>query len=153
MKSGLVDSFPQPPGMGFGMPGKKEIPMPDMLSVTGMPALKPGVVRIVKKKVVAADAAIPAAGMPVPDASAPSVVPELLHDANAFARSVFGYAQAVVLGDDFFDKFSSRVKKEIRPGDIVLCGARKFRGEVSVIGCLRPQVSGGGLRCTVSGRG
>lgn len=136
MKSGLVDSFPQPPGMGFGMPGKKEIPMPDMLSVTGMPALKPGVVRIVKKKVVAADAAIPAAGMPVPDASAPSVVPELLHDANAFARSVFGYAQAVVLGDDFFDKFSSRVKKEIRPGDIVLCGARKFRGEVSVIGAF-----------------
>ena len=42
----------------------------------------------------------------------------------------------MVLGDAFLDKFSSRVKKEIRPGDIVLCGARKFRGEVSVIGAF-----------------
>ena len=42
----------------------------------------------------------------------------------------------MVLRDAFLDKFSSRVKKEIRPGDIVLCGARKFRGEVSVIGAF-----------------
>lgn len=68
--------------------------------------------------------------------SVPCGPPVMPYDAEAFARSVFGYALAVVLGDEFLDKFVSRVKKEIRPGDIVLCGARKFRGGVSVIGAF-----------------
>ena len=133
MKGDPLKSFLVSPG--FGMLGKKDVPMPDMSAVSGMPALRPGVVRTVEKKVVTDEVASPVSGMFAPDASAP-VVPELLHDTEAFARSVFGYAQTVVLGDAFFDKFASRVKKEIRPGDIVLCGARKFRGEVSVIGAF-----------------
>lgn len=137
VKSDSLKSFLQSPGMGFGMP-KKDVPMPDMSSVSGMPALKPGAVVSVEKKAAPAGVAAPATGLfaPAPDASAPAAVPELLHDAEAFARSAFGYALTVVLGDALFDKFSSRVKKEIRPGDIVLCGARKFRGEVSVIGAF-----------------
>ncbi len=139
MKSEPVKSLLQSPGLGFGMPGKKDMPMPDMSSVSGMPALRPGVVVTVEKKVVrtaGAAAYVPPAGPTASDVSAPAAVPVLLHDAEAFARSVFGYALTVVLGDEFFDKFSSRVKKEIRPGDIVLCGARRFRGEVSVIGAF-----------------
>lgn len=66
--------------------------------------------------------------------SIPVADPVLLHDADAFARSAFGYALTVVLGDTFFDKFASRIRKDIRPGDIILCGARKFRGAVTVIG-------------------
>ena len=135
VKADLAKSFLPSPGMGFAMTGKKELLMPDMSSVSGMPALKPGVVVTpgkLEKSAVAASAfgAVPA---PAASASAPAA-PELLYDAEAFARTAFGYAWAVVLGDDFFDRFASRVKKEIRPGDIVLCGPRKFRGEVSVIG-------------------
>lgn len=132
VKSRLVNSLLQPPGMGLGMLGKKDMPMPDMSSVSGMPALRPGVAVTPGKPGKAAVTPL----TPIPAAFAPAVVPELLHDADAFARSVFGYAQTVVLGDAFFDRFSSWVKKEIRPGDIVMCGAKKYRGEISVIGAF-----------------
>lgn len=66
--------------------------------------------------------------------SVPVADPILLHDADAFARSTFGYALTVVLGDALFDKFATRIRKDIRPGDIVMCGARKFRGAITVIG-------------------
>ena len=133
MKSEPVKSFLQSPLMGFGMSGKKDTSVPGMPSVSGLPSLKPGVVMIPDKPVKATGDAFGAAAAEV---SAPAPVPQLLHDADAFARSAFGYALTVVLGDAFLDKFSSRVKKAIRPGDIVLCGARKFRGEVSVAGAF-----------------
>ena len=134
-KGGLVESFLQSPGVGFGMPGKKE-PVSLKPSVKGMPALKPGVVVTLDKQGREADAAFSMTFASATDASVPAAAPILLYDTEAFARSAFGYARTVVLGDSFFDKFSSRVKKEIRPGDIVLCGARKFRGEVSVAGAF-----------------
>ena len=131
LKSEAVKSFLPSSGLGFGMPGKKDIPMPDRSSVSGMPALRPGVVVSAEKKLRAE--AVPAAGPsdPARDAAAPV----LLYDTDAFARSAFGYARTAVLDDSFFDRFSSRVKKDILPGDIVLCGARKFRGTVTAISC------------------
>ena len=61
--------------------------------------------------------------------------PELLYDANAFCGKAFGYAVTYVLADAFTDRFRNRIRKDFRNGDILLCGAKKFRGGVSVFGC------------------
>ena len=127
MKAEQMKSFL--PTAGFCLPGKRDLPMPEMASMSGMPPLKPGVVVVPGKPAKEAPAA-PAVSDP------PAEAAELLYDVNTFARSAFGYARTVVLGDAFLDRFSSRVKKEIRPGDIVLCGARKFRGEAAVVGAF-----------------
>lgn len=131
VKNDVMKSLLQSPVMGFGIPEKKDIPMPLMSSVSGMPPLRSGVVKTeirVKSPIPAADA--PVAASP----SVPVADPVLLHDADSFARSAFGYALTVVLGDSFFEKFASRIRKDIQPGDIVLCGARKFRNAVTVVG-------------------
>ena len=47
-------------------------------------------------------------------------------------RDTFAFALTYVLGDKFTERFRNRIKKEFRPGDILLCGAKKFRGGVSV---------------------
>ncbi len=59
--------------------------------------------------------------------------PVLPYDADKFSRSAFAYALTFVLGDKYLDKLRSRVKKEFGAGDILVLGARKFRGGVSVV--------------------
>lgn len=77
-------------------------------------------------------------GMPEPKAApaAASVpaAPVMPYDTEKFSKSSFAYALIYVLGDKFLDKFRSKVKKEFASGDILMCGARKYRGGVSVIG-------------------
>lgn len=136
MKNEPMKSLLQPSGLGFGMPGKKEMPMPDRSSVSGMPALRPGVVVTVEKKFVGTTgsaAAVPGAGPFVPDVSAPAAEPVLPYDADKFSRSAFAYALTFVLGDKYLDKLRSRVKKEFGSGDILVFGARKFRGGITVV--------------------
>lgn len=130
IKSEPVKSFLQSAGMSPGILKKKEIPL-TAGPVNGMPELSPNI-RIVpgKPEKVKDSAAAPV----VASHSVPVADPVLLHDAEAFSRSAFGYAWTAVLGDSFFEKFAERIRRDIRPGDIVLCGARKFRGGVSVIG-------------------
>jgi regulator of replication initiation timing len=75
-------------------------------------------------------------GMPVmPVASVPAAVepPIMPFNADAFGRSAFAYARVYVLGDKYLEKFRTKVKKEFSPGDILVCGARKFRGGISVV--------------------
>ena len=68
----------------------------------------------------------------VPEPAAePPVMP---YDAEAFARSAFAYALTYVLGDKYYEKLRDRLKKDFLPGDIVICGPRKFRGTVAVTG-------------------
>ena len=58
--------------------------------------------------------------------------PVLPYDTVAFSKVTFSFAVTFELGDKFTEKFRNRVKKDFRPGDILLCGAKKFRGGVSV---------------------
>ena len=58
--------------------------------------------------------------------------PFLPYDADAFSASAFAYSMVYVLGNSFTDRFRNRLKKDFVPGDILLCGARKFRGGVTV---------------------
>ena len=60
--------------------------------------------------------------------------PELLYDAAVYSKTTFAYAATFVLDDCFTDRFRTRIRKEFTPGDILLCGAKKFRGGVSVFG-------------------
>lgn len=60
--------------------------------------------------------------------------PVLLHDAVLFSKITFAYAVSFVLSDKFTDRFRSRTRKEFTPGDILLCGAKKYRGGVAVYG-------------------
>ena len=126
VKNDPLGSFLQSPGMGFGMPGKKEILMPDRASVSGMPAFRPGVVVTADRK---ARTSAPAPAAPVA-AAEPPVMP---YDAESFSRSAFAYALTYVLGDRYLEKFRGKVRKEFSPGDILVCGARKFRGAATVI--------------------
>lgn len=59
--------------------------------------------------------------------------PVLSYDADKFSRSAFAYARTYILEDRFFDRFTSRIRTEIRPGDIIICGVKKFRGGATVI--------------------
>ena len=59
--------------------------------------------------------------------------PVLPYDADKFSRSAFAYALTFVLGDKYTEKLRSRVKKEFGAGDILIIGAKKFRGGVSVV--------------------
>lgn len=113
-------------GMGFPMKVERTI----RVELPSVSSGKPLPLTYEKQKKVP-DVTVSVTAPPVPVGS-----PVMLYDADAFARSVFGYAQVVVLGDAFFEKLVSRVKKEFRPGDIVLCGPRKFRGGVSVVGAF-----------------
>lgn len=54
-------------------------------------------------------------------------------NAEKFSGSAFAYARTYVLGDAFFDRVKSKLRKEFRPGDILLIGARKFGRDVTVI--------------------
>ena len=86
--------------------------------------------------------AIPAPGMP--GAGTPFAFPAsgrkpgkpeapfLPYDADAFGASAFAYAMVYILGDGFTERFKSRIRKDFAPGDILLCGAAKFHGGVSV---------------------
>ncbi len=65
-------------------------------------------------------------------AAEPPVVP---YDADKFSRSAFAYGLTYVLGDKYTEKLRSRLKTEFRPGDILLCGVKKFRGGVRVFSC------------------
>lgn len=67
---------------------------------------------------------------PVPASVEPPVMP---FNADAFGRSAFAYARVYVLGDRYLEKFRTKVKKEFSPGDILVCGARKFRGGISIV--------------------
>ena len=64
----------------------------------------------------------------------------LPYDADAFCGKAFGYAVTFVLGDAFTERFRSRIRKEFAGGDILLCGARKFRGGVNVFSCAGESV-------------
>ena len=61
--------------------------------------------------------------------------PELFHDPDAFCGKAFGYAVTFVLGYAFADRFRKQVGRSFTDGDILLCGARRFRGTVSAFGC------------------
>ncbi len=113
-------------GMGFPMKIERTI----RVELPSVSSGKPLPLTYEKQKKVP-DVTVSVTAPPVPVGS-----PVMPYDADAFARSAFGYALTVVLGDSLFDKFASRIKKDIRPGDIVLCGPRKFRGEVSVAGAF-----------------
>ena len=80
---------------------------------------------------------MPGAGMGFPAATAAvkpaEIKPVLPYDVDAFCNSAFAYAYTFVLGDRLTERFRSRIKKDFRAGDVLLCGARKFRGGVSVI--------------------
>lgn len=73
--------------------------------------------------------------MNMPVASTPAAVepPVMPFNADAFDRSAFAYARVYVLGDKYLEKFRTKVKKEFNPGDILVCGARKFRGGIGVV--------------------
>ena len=60
--------------------------------------------------------------------------PVLLYDAALFSKNTFAYAITFVLSDKFTDRFRSRIRKEFTLGDILLCGAKKYRGGVAVYG-------------------
>ncbi len=47
-------------------------------------------------------------------------------------EETFAFALTYVLGDQYTERFGKKIKKEFRPGDILLCGAKKFKGGVSV---------------------
>ena len=72
-------------------------------------------------------------GMPVVPAPAAVEPPVMPFNADAFGRSAFAYARVYVLGDRYLEKFRTKVKKEFSPGDILVCGARKFRGGISIV--------------------
>ena len=79
---------------------------------------------------------MPGAGMgfPVAPAAAPAEVkPVLPYDVDAFCGSAFAYAYTAVLSDRLTEKFRSKMKKDFGAGDVLLCGAKKFRGGISVI--------------------
>lgn len=114
-------------GAGFPLPEKKELKMPSVIITAD--GDKPQIVPLDLPK--AQEKRIPVQA-PVP--AQPSAEPVMPYDADKFSKSAFAYARTFVLGDRLFEKFAARVKKEIRPGDIVLCGARKFRGTVQVVG-------------------
>ena len=82
-------------------------------------------------KVSAPPAAAGTQADPEPADAEPPVMP--YSKVVKFGESAFGYAQTYVLGDRYLEKLRSRLKKEFGPGDILVCGARKFRGGVSVI--------------------
>lgn len=71
---------------------------------------------------------------PVPAAPVKKEPPVLLHDAVLYSKIAFAYAITFVLDDRFTERFKSRIRKEFSPGDILLCGAKKFRGGVEVYG-------------------
>ena len=73
--------------------------------------------------------------MNMPVASTPAAVepPVMPFNADAFGRSAFAYARVYVLGDKYLEKFRTKVKKEFNPGDILVCGARKFRSGIGVV--------------------
>ena len=66
------------------------------------------------------------------DQQEPQEQPTVPFDAEKFSKSAFGYARTYVLGDKYKDRFETRIRKKFTAGDILLCGARKFRGGVSV---------------------
>ena len=73
----------------------------------------------------------PAAPSVLPNQQKPPVLP---YDTDTFSRSMFAYALTFALNDKYTEKFRSRIKKDFNPGDILLCGARRFRGGVHIIG-------------------
>ncbi len=60
--------------------------------------------------------------------------PVLPYDADHFSRSAFAYAMTFVLGDSYTERFREKIKKDFSAGDILICGAKKFRGGVAVVG-------------------
>ena len=72
------------------------------------------------------------AGFPsIPQARKTDAAPVMPYDADIFAGKAFAYGITYVLGDQFTDRFRNRLKKDFRAGDILLCGARKFRSGIS----------------------
>ena len=70
--------------------------------------------------------------MPVaaPVKNEPPVFPYEIDD---FCREeTFAFALTYVLGDKNTERFGKKIRKDFRPGDILLCGAKKFKGGVSV---------------------
>ncbi len=47
-------------------------------------------------------------------------------------EETFAFALTYVLGDQYTERFRKKIRKDFRPGDILLCGAKKFKGGVSV---------------------
>ena len=77
-------------------------------------------------------------GLRFPDAPMPVLQekpknPTMPYDTDRFSKSAFAYALTYVLGDKYTDRFRNRIKKDFTSGDILLLGAKRFRGEVNII--------------------
>ena len=48
------------------------------------------------------------------------------------SEETFAFALTYVLGDKYTERFRKKIKKDFSPGDILLCGAKKFKGSISV---------------------
>lgn len=80
-----------------------------------------------------ADDAKPMMPFGTSEMTAESESPVMPYDTERFSRSAFGYALTYILEDPFFDRFVTKMKMEIRPGDILICGAKKFRGGATIV--------------------
>lgn len=60
--------------------------------------------------------------------------PFLPYETDRFSRSAFAYGRAYVLGDQYTERFGKKTKRDFDFGDVLLYGAKKFRGGVNIIG-------------------
>lgn len=51
---------------------------------------------------------------------------------NFCGEETFAFALTYVLGDKYTERFGKKIKKDFRPGDILLCGAKKFKENASI---------------------